>query len=68
MSTSSRTINISHLGRVEGHGGIFIKLAGDHVTEVNLDVHEGSRYYEALLQASGGQTAHTVSAGVRIAW
>lgn len=50
MSTSSRTINISHLGRVEGHGGIFIKLANGHVSEVNLDVHEGSRYYEALLK------------------
>jgi len=47
--TSPRTITISHLGRVEGHGGIFIKVVGDTVHEVNMDIHEGSRYYEALL-------------------
>jgi len=45
----SRTITIPHLGRVEGHGGIFVKVIGDSVTEVNMDIHEGSRYYEALL-------------------
>ena len=45
----SRTITIPHLGRVEGHGGIFVKLVGDVVAEVNMDIHEGSRYYEALL-------------------
>lgn len=45
----SRTITIPHLGRVEGHGGIFVKIVGDEVLEVNMDIHEGSRYYEALL-------------------
>ena len=47
---SSRTITIPHLGRVEGHGGIFVKIAGNHVQEVNVDIHEGSRYYEVLLR------------------
>ena len=47
--TSGRTITIKHLGRVEGHGGIFVKVVGDTVHEVNMDIHEGSRYYEALL-------------------
>lgn len=47
--TTSRTIRIPHLGRVEGHGGIFVKIAGDHVLDVNMDIHEGSRYYEKLL-------------------
>jgi sulfhydrogenase subunit alpha len=47
--TSSRTISIPHLGRVEGHGGIFVKVVDNAVAEVNMDIHEGSRYYEALL-------------------
>ncbi len=47
--TQSRTITIPHLGRVEGHGGIFVKVVGDTVADVNMDIHEGSRYYEALL-------------------
>ncbi len=46
----TRTITIPHLGRVEGHGGIFVKIVGDTVHEVNMDIHEGSRYYEALLR------------------
>ena len=49
MAASGRSIVIPHLGRVEGHGGIFVKVVGDTVHEVNMDVFEGSRYYEALL-------------------
>jgi len=47
--TTTRTISIPHLGRVEGHGGIFVKVVDQRVSEVNMDIHEGSRYYEALL-------------------
>ena len=49
MATSGRSIVIPHLGRVEGHGGIFVKIVGETVHEVNMDIFEGSRYYEALL-------------------
>lgn len=45
-----RTVTIPHLGRVEGHGGIFVKVVGNTVQDVNMDIHEGSRYYEALLR------------------
>ena len=44
-----RTVTIPHLGRVEGHGGIHVTLEGMRVADVNLDIHEGSRYYEKLL-------------------
>ena len=50
MSPSGRSIIIPHLGRVEGHGGIFVKIVGNTVHEVNMDIFEGSRYYEALLK------------------
>ncbi len=46
---SARTVLIPHLGRVEGHGGIVVRVAGTTVTEVDMTIHEGSRYYEALL-------------------
>ena len=45
-----RTVTVSHLGRVEGHGGFHVRIVGDVVHEVGLDVFEGSRYYEALLR------------------
>lgn len=48
--TTGRTITIPHLGRVEGHGGIYVKISGARVEDVNMDIHEGSRYYEALLK------------------
>jgi sulfhydrogenase subunit alpha len=44
-----KTVTIPHLGRVEGHGGIHVTLDGTGVADVNLDIHEGSRYYEELL-------------------
>jgi sulfhydrogenase subunit alpha len=50
MSPSARSVVIPHLGRVEGHGGIFVKIHGNAVHEVNMDIFEGSRYYEALLK------------------
>jgi sulfhydrogenase subunit alpha len=50
VSQSGRNIVIPHLGRVEGHGGIFVKIVGNTVHEVNMDIFEGSRYYEALLK------------------
>jgi sulfhydrogenase subunit alpha len=50
VTPSGRNIVIPHLGRVEGHGGIFVKVVGGTVHEVNMDIFEGSRYYEALLK------------------
>jgi len=50
VAVSGRNIVIPHLGRVEGHGGIFVKIVGNAVQEVNMDIFEGSRYYEALLK------------------
>ena len=47
--SNSRTITIPHLGRVEGHGGILVRLEDNRVLDVNMDIHEGSRYYEDLL-------------------
>lgn len=50
MIAPGRTIAIPHLGRVEGHGGIFVKIVKNVVHDVSMDVFEGSRYYEALLK------------------
>lgn len=50
MNPTNRTITIPHLGRVEGHGGIYVKIRENQVEDVNMDIFEGSRYYEALLR------------------
>lgn len=48
--SAGRTVVIPHLGRVEGHGGIFVRVEGNRVSQVQMDIFEGSRYYEALLK------------------
>jgi sulfhydrogenase subunit alpha len=50
VTPAGRTLTVSHLGRVEGHGGIHVRIADGVVREVGMDVFEGSRYYEALLR------------------
>lgn len=45
----NRKIAIDHLGRVEGHGGIHVEIEQGKVTKVNMDIYEGSRFYEELI-------------------
>ncbi len=45
----NRLISIPHLGRVEGHGGIEVEIENGKVTRVNMDIFEGSRFYEMLI-------------------
>ncbi|MBF0445164.1 MAG: Ni/Fe hydrogenase subunit alpha [Magnetococcales bacterium] len=43
------TITINHLSRVEGHGGIHVTVGPDGVERCEMEIFEGSRFYEALL-------------------
>jgi sulfhydrogenase subunit alpha len=46
---NDKMISIPHLGRVEGHGGIEVEITQGKITRVNLDIFEGSRFYEVLI-------------------
>ncbi len=45
----NKKISIEHLGRVEGHGGIHVEIENGKITKVNMDIYEGSRFYEELI-------------------
>lgn len=45
----NKKIGIDHLGRVEGHGGIHVEIESGKVSKVNMDIYEGSRFYEELI-------------------
>jgi len=45
----NKKIAIEHLGRVEGHGGIHVEIENGKITKVNMDIYEGSRFYEELI-------------------
>jgi len=44
-----KSIVIDHICRVEGHGGITVNIKDGKVAEVNMDIFEGSRFFEPLV-------------------
>lgn len=45
----SQSIDIAHLGRVEGHGGIHVEIKNGEIKKVDMKIYEGSRFYETLV-------------------
>ncbi|MDP2887255.1 MAG: Ni/Fe hydrogenase subunit alpha [Ignavibacteria bacterium] len=46
----SRSIKVDYLARVEGEGGIYIKVQDKIVTDVRFDIFEPPRFFEAFLR------------------
>jgi sulfhydrogenase subunit alpha len=44
-----KSIVIDHISRVEGHGGITVKIKDGEVEDVNMDIFEGPRFFEPLV-------------------
>ena len=47
---NSRTVKIEALTRVEGEGGLYLRLNNQQVDEVRLEIYEPPRLFEALLR------------------
>src|SRR5271165_1643598 len=45
-----RTLAATGIARVEGEGGLHIRVRGDQVDEVRLDIYEPPRFFEAFLR------------------
>jgi len=45
-----RTLAARGLARVEGEGGLYVRVHGDRVDEVQLDIYEPPRFFEAFLR------------------
>ncbi len=50
MTTSTRTIEVKSLARVEGEGALTIHMDGDQATSVELRLFEPPRLFEAFLR------------------
>ena len=46
----TRTIQVSYLARVEGEGGLYVKVRDDRVVDVKLKIYEPPRFFEAFLR------------------
>jgi sulfhydrogenase subunit alpha len=60
----TRTIKVDILARVEGEGGIYIKLKGDRVQDVKLKIYEPPRFFEALLRGRNFAEAPDITARI----
>ena len=47
---ATRTIKVDALARVEGEGAMLVKIKGGKVNEVQLNIYEPPRFFEAFLQ------------------
>ncbi|MBI4419148.1 MAG: Ni/Fe hydrogenase subunit alpha, partial [Ignavibacteriales bacterium] len=60
----SRTIKVETLARVEGEGGLKIRLKGRKVEEVNLRIYEPPRFFEAFLRGRAYSEAPDITARI----
>ena len=47
---ANRTFEVKALSRVEGEGALYVKLNGDRVEHVELNIYEPPRFFESFLQ------------------
>ncbi len=48
--SKTRTIKVGALARVEGEGALYVRIRGQEVTDVQFQIYEPPRFFEALLQ------------------
>jgi len=61
---SSRVIKVDQLARVEGEGGVFIKVKDGTVTDVKLNIFEPPRFFEAFLRGRKYSEAPDITARI----
>jgi coenzyme F420-reducing hydrogenase alpha subunit len=54
---ANRTFEVKALSRVEGEGALYVKLKGDEVEHVELNIYEPPRFFESFLR---GRAIHEV--------
>ncbi|MEN8238578.1 MAG: Ni/Fe hydrogenase subunit alpha [Actinomycetota bacterium] len=50
MPSERREIAVDYLARVEGEGAMYLKIDGDEVTDLQFNIFEPPRFYEAFLR------------------
>ena len=60
----SKTIKVDYLARVEGEGGLLVKVSGDKVTDVKFNIFEPPRFFEAFLRGRHYSEAPDITARI----
>lgn len=61
---SAKSIKVDYLARVEGEGGLHVRIKGRKVTEVHLSIFEPPRFFEALLRGRNFSEAPDITARI----
>jgi coenzyme F420-reducing hydrogenase alpha subunit len=60
----TRTIKTDYLARVEGEGAMHVRIEGDRVADVRLDIFEPPRFFEAFLRGRAFTEAPDITARI----
>jgi coenzyme F420-reducing hydrogenase alpha subunit len=60
----TRTISTAMLARVEGEGGMHVKIRNGKVREVRLNIYEPPRFFEAFLRGRGFREVPDITARI----
>jgi len=60
----SSTLKVDYLARVEGEGGILVKIKGQEVTDVKFSIFEPPRFFEAFLRGRRFDEAPDITARI----
>jgi sulfhydrogenase subunit alpha len=60
----SKTIKVDYLARVEGEGGLYIKIKGDKVVDARFTIFEPPRFFEAFLRGRRFTEAPDITARI----
>src|SRR5450432_3125271 len=61
---TSRTIKVNYLPRVEGEGGLYLRIKDNAVADVKLKIFEPPRLFEAFLRGRGYQEVPDITARI----
>jgi sulfhydrogenase subunit alpha len=60
----SKTIKVNYLARVEGEGGLYVRLKGREVAEVQFKIFEPPRFFEAFLRGRNFSEAPDITSRI----
>jgi sulfhydrogenase subunit alpha len=64
MKAKTRTIKVDYLARVEGEGGLYLKVRNNTVADVKLKIFEPPRFFEAFLQGRSYREVPDITARI----
>jgi sulfhydrogenase subunit alpha len=64
QKTKTQTIKVEALARVEGEGGMLVRLKDGKVTEVKLNIYEPPRFFEAFMRGRRFTEAPDITARI----